>query len=83
MAELFYKTMDVLGLNTYYMRMVVGGVLGFAFQSIVKPEISYTITEDGQYSAKPFYFLSDDPNSTILPWYLFPILGGLGLAFLL
>jgi len=73
MSAAFFKTMDFLGLNSPWARLIFGGALGFAGQMIIKPSVSY----DKSGSSKDFYFFSSGKNSTLLPWWIWPISGAL------
>lgn len=64
--------MVTLGLGTPTRRLFFGVVAGFAGQMLIKPSISYN--KDG--TARSF-ITSKEKNTTILPWYSWPILAGL------
>lgn len=76
-----------LGLESPTSRALAFGTIGFAFQFLLRPSISYANlpTKEGSTCiSKPFTLLaSKDSNvpSTYFPWYLWPIvfamIGGL------
>jgi hypothetical protein len=68
----FTDFMVDVGLGTYSGRFIVGSVLGFAAQMLLKPSLSYT--KDGKM--KPFAPLSKDKESTYLPWWMLSLLPG-------
>jgi len=73
MSAAFFKTMNFLGLNSPWARLIFGASLGFAGQMILKPSMSYD--KNGQ--SKDFYLFSSGKNSTLLPWWIWPVVGGL------
>lgn len=86
-AGLIGGTFVTLGLESPTSRALAFGTVGFAFQFLVRPKISYVNlpTKEGSTCiSKPFTLLaSKDSNvpSTYFPWYLWPVvfalIGGL------
>ena len=63
----------VLGLGSPWKRLILGALVGFGGQLLLKPSISYK--RDG--TAKSF------PQETLLPWYAVAIIPGLVFALFL
>ena len=86
-ARAIGSTFVSLGLESPTSRALAFGTVGFSFQYLARPSISYKKvgTKDGAKSiAKPFTLLAtkDSPvETTYMPWYfwplLFAIIGGL------
>lgn len=75
-----------LGLTTPLTRAMFGAALGFVAQHILSPGISYYKDPgSGETIPKTFVLLADsnDKNTTYLPWYFIPVLGGLLLGLFL
>jgi hypothetical protein len=63
-----------LGLGSPISRAMVGAAIGFAYQSIIRPSISYY----DENTPRPFILLMDGQNyeeGTYMPWWGWPVGG--------
>lgn len=70
-----------LGLGSPIARFMALSAGGFAYQALMKPSISYVQTSAG-YATRPFAFYDKSQHATYLPWWGWPVAGGL-IGFLL
>lgn len=76
-SEKAFEVLNMLGLGEPLTRACVGGLVG-AFPLIWHPKICYTEVDEGIFIPRNFLLTSpDDPEGTLFPWWLIPILGAL------
>ena len=76
-SESFFNLLGALGLGEPIPRACVGGLIG-AFPLMWHPRICYTEVDEGIFIPRNWLVTTpDDPNGTLFPWWLIPILGAL------
>lgn len=74
------STFLTLGLQTPISRALAFGTVGFAYQYLLRPSLSYSKVETksgSQYVAKEFALFSSKESpvpKTYFPWYFWPVL---------
>lgn len=79
-VHFFERFMDIIGLSSPTTRLIGLGSMGFVYQLIMKPSISYGIRQDEHGNIvqfkKPIKFFSTalPENTTYFPWFMWSLL---------
>lgn len=77
-----------LGLTSPTSRAIVGGILGYAFQEIVRPTVSWGDEDWNKNTPLPWYGLARKQKDnekiayTMFPWWAWPASGAFALGML-